>query len=388
MTFYGICDLPWWGYLLVLLACTQVTIAAVTLYLHRYSAHRALWLHPIVTHFFRLWLWLTTGMETKKWTAIHRKHHAKCETPEDPHSPQVLGLPMVLWKGAELYRLEGVNKETLDRYGQGTPEDWVEKNIYCRSKWGIGITLAVDLVLFGVPGLAVWAIQMMWIPFFAAGVVNGVGHYWGYRNFECPDAARNVSPIGFFIGGEELHNNHHTYPTSAKFSVKSWEFDIGWVYIRLLQCVGLAKPKRVPPTPALIPGKTQIDLETLKAVFLNRFQVMSHYSKAVLIPAFKKESKLSSDVELSNMKTLLVREDSLLDTTAKQHLAKFLEANNAVRQVYSLKAQLQNLWNERAGKDNELVEALQRWCQTAEETGNVSLREFSAYLRSFTLKDA
>lgn len=381
--FYGLCDLPWWGYIVVLMVFTQITIAGVTIFLHRHQAHRALSLHSSISHFFRMWLWLTTGMVTKEWAAIHRKHHAKCETPEDPHSPQIFGLKLVVWQGAELYRREGKNQETLERYGQGTPDDWMEKHVYSHSKWGISIMLATDLILFGVPGLAIWALQMAWIPFFAAGVVNGVGHYWGYRNFECPDEARNVCPLGVFIGGEELHNNHHTYPTSAKLSVKPWEFDMGWGIIRVLEMLGLAKAKRRPPSPELMPGKKHVDLQTLKGIILNRFQVMARYSKQVIVPVLNQEKKNANPI-----KTLLIREQSLLDSSAKQKLAGFLADHGSLQVVYQFKERLQALWNTTTLKEIELLEALQKWCVEAETTGIAALREFAAYLRSFTLKSA
>ncbi len=384
--FYGLCDLPWWGDILALLGLTQVTIAAVTIYLHRHSAHRALDLHPALCHFFRFWLWLTTGMGTKAWTAIHRKHHAKCETEDDPHSPQIMGLSTVLWKGAELYRKEAINKETMVRYGQGTPDDWLEKHVYSNGKVGIIIMLVADLILFGIPGITIWALQMAWIPFFAAGVVNGIGHYWGYRNFECPDAATNVFPIGFFIGGEELHNNHHTYPTSAKFSVKWWEFDMAWFYIRVLETLGLAKAKRRPPEPSLLPGKTQIDMETLKAIITNRFQVLARYTNEVLVPTFMREKEKVHGADVDGVKNLLVRETSLLDVTAKQRLADFLAQNKTIQQAYQFKERLQSLWSQTTLQESDLLEALQKWCQEAETTRVAGLKEFSAYLKSFTFK--
>ena len=245
---HGMLDLSAWQILLATLVLTHITIASVTIYLHRYSAHRALDLHPLPAHFFRLWLWLTTGQVTKEWTAIHRKHHAKCEQAEDPHSPHVHGIKTVLLSGAELYRKESKNKETLERYGHGTPDDWIERNIYSRFSWqGVAIMLIIDVALFGVLGLTLWAVQMMWIPVTAAGIINGAGHFWGYRNFEAPDASTNLVPWGIIIGGEELHNNHHTYPTSAKLSVKPYEFDLGWAYIRILQALGLASVKKTPP---------------------------------------------------------------------------------------------------------------------------------------------
>ncbi|MGE3317840.1 MAG: fatty acid desaturase [Candidatus Berkiella sp.] len=388
--FYGLCNLPWWGYPLVLLALTHVTILGVTIFLHRHQAHRALDMHPALAHFFRFWLWLTTGMITKEWAAIHRKHHAKCETADDPHSPQVLGLPLVMWHGTELYRRESRNMETMERYGQGTPDDAMERFYQRNSKKGITAMLIIDLVLFGVPGLAIWALQMAWIPFWAAGVVNGVGHFWGYRNFECPDEARNVSPWGIFIGGEELHNNHHTFPTSAKLSVKWWEIDSGWFYIRLFEMLGLAKVKRVAPEPQFEPGKAQVDLETLKALLLNRFQIMARYSREVIAPVFAQEAKKMPNEAsiLSRAKKLLVRESSLLDEAAKVRLEQFLQNHKMMQVVYQFKERLHDLWAQTTLKEKEMVEALQKWCAEAEATGVSALREFSEYLKSLTLKTA
>lgn len=388
--FYGLCNLPWWGYPLVLLALTHVTILGVTIYLHRHQAHRALDMHPILSHFFRFWLWMTTGMITKEWAAIHRKHHAKCETVDDPHSPQVMGLGLVMWRGTELYRRESRNQETMERYGQGTPDDAIERFYQRNSKKGIISMLIIDVVLFGVPGIAIWALQMAWIPFWAAGIVNGVGHFWGYRNFECPDEARNLSPWGILIGGEELHNNHHTYPTSAKMSVKWWEVDSGWFYIRLFEMLGLAKVKRVAPMPHLQPGRTQVDMETLKALMLNRFQVMARYSREVIAPVFAQEAqKNGQETSLfSRAKKLLVRESSLLDEAAKQRLEQFLEKHQPMQVVYQFKERLQNLWAQTTLKEKEMVEALQKWCAEAEATGVSALKEFAAYIKSLTLKTA
>src|SRR5687768_8598885 len=280
--FSGIFDLPWWGYVLVGLVFVQITIAAVTLYLHRSQAHRALDLHPIVSHFFRFWLWLTTGMVTKEWAAIHRKHHAKCETEDDPHSPVTRGIKKVLFEGAELYRAEAKNKETIQKFGHGAPDDWIERNLYQKhSALGVGIMLVIDLMLFGVIGLTVWAVQMLWIPITAAGIINGIGHYWGYRNYDCNDAATNILPIGILIGGEELHNNHHTFGTSAKLSYKWYEFDIGWLYIRILEILHLAKVKKVAPVPKFDRAKLAADIETLQSVITNRYDVMAKYAKSI-----------------------------------------------------------------------------------------------------------
>ena len=277
----GLFDLPWWGYVVVALVLTHITIAAVTIFLHRHQAHRALDLHPIPSHFFRFWLWLTTGMVTREWAAIHRKHHAKCETADDPHSPQTRGLRKVLWQGAELYRAEAKNPETLQRYGHGTPDDWLERNVYRHSVLGVSIMLVIDVIAFGALGLTIWAVQMVWIPFWAAGVVNGIGHYWGYRNYDCVDASRNISPWGILIGGEELHNNHHSFATSAKLSSKWYEFDIGWMYIRILELLGLAKVKKIIPQPKFGEAKAVPDFDTLQAVVTHRYDVMTHYMRSL-----------------------------------------------------------------------------------------------------------
>ncbi len=386
--FYGLLDLPWWGYIVITLVFTHITIASVTIFLHRAQAHRALVLHPAISHFFRLWLWLTTGMETKAWAAIHRKHHAKCETAEDPHSPQVLGLPKVFWEGAELYRKEAKNKETLERYGQGTPDDWLERHIYTPySGRGVLIMLAIDLILFGVPGLTICAIQMAWIPLFAAGVINGIGHYWGYRNFECEDAATNIVPWGILIGGEELHNNHHTYPTSAKLSVKWWEFDIGWLYIRILMALGLAKVKRVVPTPTIVAGKKQIDAEGLRALLSNRIQVMTTYSKSVILPLFRQETEKALPAErdlLEQVKPALIRANCLLDDAGRQSLENYLEKNRILQVVHQFGEQLKSIWNRTTDSQKELIDALQEWCQQAEATGIQKLKEFADYLKGYT----
>jgi stearoyl-CoA desaturase (delta-9 desaturase) len=384
---HGILNLSWWGHVVALLILTQITIVSVTIYLHRCQAHRALDLHPIVSHFFRFWLWLTTGMITKEWTAIHRKHHAKVETAEDPHSPQVQGLFRVLLEGSELYRKESRDKTTLARYGEGTPDDWMERHVYtAHSKLGIAIMFVIDVALFGTLGITVWALQMMWIPLFAAGVVNGIAHYFGYRNFESPDASRNISPIGFFIGGEELHNNHHTYATSAKFSVYWWEMDIGWMVIRLLQVLGLAKPKRVPPKAKLVTGKVSVDGDTLKAILTNRFQVMARYSKDVMMPVLREERKRASEAGqalLQRVRKLLIREVSLVDQTGQQQLANVLMRYRSLNIAYEFRLKLQNIWAKSAATQKELVEALQEWCRQAEASGIAVLREFVNHIKAY-----
>jgi stearoyl-CoA desaturase (delta-9 desaturase) len=384
---HGLLQLPWWGYIITVLALTQITILSVTIYLHRCMAHRALDLHPAASHFFRFWLWMTTGMRTKDWTSIHRKHHAKVETADDPHSPQVKGIRQVLLQGAELYRQEKNKSETLERYGQGTPDDWLERHVYsAHSTWGIYSMLVIDFLLFGSIGLTIWAIQMAWIPFFAAGVINGIGHYLGYRNFECLDASRNIIPWGFFIGGEELHNNHHTYGTSAKFSVKWWELDAGWLVIRLLQCLHLAKPKRVPPKVQLVYDKAAVDIDTVKAILTHRFQVLARYTQEVIFPVFREEQRRASHVGrsvLRHVRTLLVREPSLVDPTKQQQLASVLKNYRSLGVVYQFRLKLQNLWLKSAASQAELLEALQEWCRQAEATGIKALREFVKHLKAY-----
>jgi len=387
---YGILDLPWWGYIVAALILTHISIVSITVFLHRCQAHRALELHWLPSHFFRCWLWLTTGMETKAWTAIHRKHHAKCETEDDPHSPQIFGLPKVLWEGAELYRKEAKDLETMKRYGQGTPDDWLENHVYTpHSAKGIFLMLFINLVLFGIPGLTIWATQMAWTPFFAAGIINGVGHYWGYRNFECGDAARNVSPWGILIGGEELHNNHHTYPTSAKLSVKWFEFDIGWFYIKLMMLLGLAKVKRVVPKPYIVSGKKHIDAESLQALLANQVQVMTAYSKAVILPLFKQEKqKVTVAAEkklLQEMKPALIRADIFVDEIKRNELEEFLENNGVLQVVYQFREQLKSIWNRTTATQKELIDALQEWCHAAELTGIKKLQDFVGYLKGYTI---
>ena len=388
---FGLFNMPWWGYVAVTLVLTQITIVSVTLYLHRCQAHRAVDLHPVVSHFFRFWLWLTTGMITKEWAAIHRKHHARVETAEDPHSPQVKGIRKVFFEGAELYREATRQKDTMERFGHGTPDDWVERHIYAaHNSLGIVIMLLVDVALFGVVGLTVWAVQMAWIPLFAAGVVNGIGHYWGYRNFESPDASRNLIPLAVFIGGEELHNNHHTYASSAKFSVKWWEIDSGWCCIRLLQLFGLAKPKRTPPRLQIVATKTGVDAETIKAVVLNRFQVMANYAKTVIAPALQEEKKRAGAVGhalLGQARVLLVREMSLLKLPHQVRLAEVLEQFHSLKVVYDFRLKLQAIWSRSTATQKELIDALHEWCKQAEATGIDALLKFSRHLKTYVTKD-
>ena len=389
----GIAQLSLGALILTGLLLTQVTIAAVTVYLHRHQAHRALELHPVMAHFFRFWLWMTTGMVTREWVAIHRKHHAKCETPEDPHSPQVLGINTVLWQGAELYRKEAGRHSTVERYGHMTPDDWLERHVYARLPFlGISLMLLLDVLLFGMPGLVLWSVQMVWIPFWAAGVINGIGHYWGYRNYESADASRNILPLGLIIGGEELHSNHHAFPTSARFSSKWWEFDIGWLLIRLLVLLGLAKVKRLAPEKALIlESKQHVDLDTVQAVVRNRMYVMASYARDVIRPILRQERRRcdsSCKRVLRRARSLLTRDASLINERADVRLEQILARFNDLKIVYQYRQQLQSVWTGKATSHEMLLNALQEWCQQAEETGITVLQDFSRRLRGYSLQPA
>ncbi|MCW5236405.1 DesA family fatty acid desaturase [Verminephrobacter eiseniae] len=384
---HGSWRLAWWQIVLYTLATTHVTIAAVTIFLHRAQAHRALDLHAIAAHGLRFWLWLGTGMVTREWVAIHRKHHAKCETAADPHSPQVRGLNAVLWRGAELYRAEAGNPETLRKFGHGTPDDWIERNVYSRySGLGIGLMLILDLALFGALGAAVWAVQMLWIPFWAAGVVNGLGHYWGYRNFEVPDASTNLSPWGLIIGGEELHNNHHTYPTSAKFSVKPYEFDMGWVYIRLLQKIGWATVRKLPPKLQRGDLRPMADEKTLEALIANRYEVMASYARGVRQACKAEMAALQArHGDLSMLKAArrwLHRDAQRVPARAMSQLALVRAAHPALDKMLTMREELRQLWLNTSQSREQLTAGLQAWCRRAESSGIAALRDFSIGLRA------
>jgi stearoyl-CoA desaturase (delta-9 desaturase) len=387
MVFNGFVDLPWWGYIVVALVMTHITIASVTIFLHRHQAHRALDLHPIPSHFFRFWLWLTTGMVTKEWAAIHRKHHAKCETEEDPHSPQTRGLRKVLWEGAELYRAEAKNAETMSKYGHGTPDDWIERNIYKHSVYGVSIMLIIDVLLFGFAGLTIWAVQMVWIPFWAAGIVNGVGHFWGYRNYDCADASRNISPWGILIGGEELHNNHHSFATSAKLSSKWYEFDIGWMYIRILSMLGMAKVKKTIPTPKFGEAKKVVDFDMLQAVVTHRYDVMRRYAASLKSIYAEEIAKLAKSngpkFELKEFRRWLNTERSDAANTIHQKFQDALSASPRLEKLEAMKTELAALWARSSASREQLVSNLQDWCARAEASGIRQLEEFSTRLRRY-----
>lgn len=385
----GLVDFPWWGYVLYTLLATHLTIIGVTLFLHRSICHRALQMHPLITHPLRLWLWLSTGMDTRQWVAIHRKHHAKVETADDPHSPMVYGINKVLFEGVELYRAAAKDKTLVERYGHGCPEDWLELKLYRgHSDKGYFLMMAINVLLFGPIGLTIWAIQMAWIPLFAAGGINGVGHYWGYRKFETADTSTNIVPWGTLIGGEELHNNHHAFASSAKFSVQWYEFDIGWMYICIMRALGLATVKKLPPRMVEIPGKGLPDADTLSAVLSNRFQVMGQFARSVLLTVHREEvSKLAGDKRdlLQRAKALLGREESMLSADAKARLHTALEQSDALATVYQYKQRLKAIWQERSASQDRLLQSLKEWCEEAEASGIASLQEFARRLPSFQL---
>jgi stearoyl-CoA desaturase (Delta-9 desaturase) len=384
---HGAWNLAWWQMVLFTLALTHVTMISVTVFLHRHQAHRSLDLHPIASHFFRFWLWLTTGQVTKEWAAIHRKHHAKCEQAEDPHSPHVHGIKTVLLQGAELYRAESKNKETMARFGHGTPDDWIERNLYTRYSWqGVGLMMIIDLFLFGASGLAVWAMQMAWTPITAAGIINGAAHYWGYRNFEAPDASTNISPWGIIIAGEELHNNHHTYPTSAKLSVKPYEFDIGWMYITIMSALGLAKVKKTPPKAAYGDVRPVADEKTLEALIANRYEIMATYAKGVRQAARDELQALKArSADAAMMQAVMRwmhRDEEKVPATAAPQLAQARAASPVLDKMVTMREELRQMWLNTSGSREQLTQDLQAWCHRAEESGIAALRDFSMKLRA------
>jgi stearoyl-CoA desaturase (Delta-9 desaturase) len=382
----GMIDLPWWGYVVYALVVTHITIAAVTIFLHRHQAHRALDLHPLPSHFFRFWLWLTTGMLTKQWTAIHRKHHAKCETREDPHSPQIFGIKKVFWQGAELYRQEGRNKETMERYGYGTPDDWLERHVYKHDRIGVSSLLILNFVLFGFAGIAIWAVQMIWIPLFAAGFINGVGHFWGYRNFQPEDASRNILPWGILVGGEELHNNHHAYATSARLSNRWYEFDIGWLYIRVLETLGLAQVKKIAPKLKFDTAKTRCDLSTLQAVVTHRYEVISKYAQSLRRTCVEEMRELKAravSVDGATLKRWLHIDAAALPEKERAKRNEVLNHSKKLSTIYTMREELAAVWQRSSASKEQLVHQLEDWCRRAEASGIAALQDFSRRLRCY-----
>ena len=388
LLFRGVFDLPWWGIALVALGLTHITIASVTIFLHRHQAHRALDLHPLPSHLFRFWLWLTTGMVTREWVAVHRKHHAFVETPNDPHSPQIYGINRVLWGGVMLYVKESNNTETLERYAHGVPDDWIERHLYSRfTVFGMVFMGLLDLVLFGVlPGAAILLVQIVWIPFWAAGVINGVGHFWGYRSYACGDASTNIVPWGILIGGEELHNNHHAFASSAKLSCRWYEFDIGWAYIRALEMLGLARVKKVAPQIRFAPNKVGLDFDTLQAVITHRYDVLSRYAKSVRATCAEEIVKLRARspgdaLALKRVRGLLMRDPGQLPAAAREDVASVLAKNSRLSTVVAMRQELTALWERSSASREQLLRQLEDWCARAEASGIAQLAEFSRRLR-------
>ena len=387
---HGLTPLPWWGYVVVALVLTHITIASVTIFLHRSQAHRGLDLHPVASHFFRFWLWMTTGMVTKEWVAIHRKHHAKVETPDDPHSPQTRGIRTVLLRGAELYREESRIQETLDKYGHGTPSDWIERNVYTPFSWqGVALMLIIDLALFGPIGATIWAVQMLWIPITAAGIINGIGHYWGYRNFACADASMNIVPWGILIGGEELHNNHHAYGTSAKLSSRWYEFDIGWMYIRILESMRLATVRKVAPRVRFDRAKAAPDLATLQAIITHRYAVATSYAKSLKAACATEIASLRerhTHVDLPSLRRIkrwLASDENVLPETERARLAQTLDRSTVLQQIYHMRQELASLWGRSTESSEQLLARLQDWCHRAEASGIPPLAQFSLQLKRY-----
>jgi stearoyl-CoA desaturase (Delta-9 desaturase) len=386
----GFFDLPWWGYVITTLVLTHITIASVTIFLHRHQAHRALDLHAIPSHFFRFWLWLTTGQVTKEWAAIHRKHHAKCETVDDPHSPQILGIKKVLLEGYELYKAESRNQETLTRYGHGTPDDWLERNVYSKHpSLGVMLMLVIDVLCFGAIGLTIWAVQMAWIPVTAAGIINGAAHFWGYRNYQSADASRNLIPWGILIGGEELHNNHHAYATSAKLSTKAYEFDIGWLYIRTLQALHLARAKKLPPQLRLDKSKTVCDADTLQAVISHRYEVLRKYAKSLQHTYHDEIAQLKhalpdlGKVDMQRVKHWLHLDAQELSEPEQLKLNLVIQSSVKIHTAYTLRQELAAIWQRSSATKEQLVHDLEDWCRRAESSGIEALEKFSLRLRCY-----
>ncbi len=389
MIYDGILSLSPWAYVVITLVLTHITVIGVTVFLHRQQAHRALTLHPAVSHFFRFWLWLTTGTVTKEWVAVHRKHHATCETEDDPHSPQVKGLARVLFGGVGLYQAECRNRETVENFGKGTPDDWIERNLYTRHRnKGLLLMLLIDLVLFGWVGIIIYVVQILWIPFWAAGMVNGIGHYWGYRNFETDDASRNFMPIGIIAGGEEFHNNHHAYRQSARLSNKWWEFDIGWFWIRSLEILGLAEVKRSSPKTEFLPAKHDPDGETVTAILRNRFHVLKLYGAQVTRPVLKVElSGAHARRQLRRLKRWLTREDLILSAEQRAALNEALKESNTLKVVVEYKERLKAIMQPSI-TDSDRLARLQEWCAKAEASGIEALNEFARQLRGYNMRAA
>jgi stearoyl-CoA desaturase (delta-9 desaturase) len=386
----GLTHASWEQIVIYMLVVTQLTIFTVTLYLHRSQTHRGVDFHPVLAHFFRFWGWLTTGMVTREWVAVHRKHHAKVETEEDPHSPMIYGIKKVFWDGVSLYRDACESKQDMEQYGRGTPDDWVENNVYgAHPYWGPTLMLFISVALFGVIGAALWAVQMIWIPFWAAGFVNGIGHWAGYRNFESADTARNLIPWAFWIGGEELHNNHHAFPSSAKFALRKWEFDIGWAAICGLRAVGLAKVMRVAPTLDVRPNVRLPDADTLKAVLTHRFQAMTDYYRGVIVPTLSDEAQHAGESLKAMPKRIrhaMADGGRWLDSEGYDRMQAVLAKRPTLKVVVEFRNRLAAVMEQRGAE--QTLKSLQQWIHEAEESGIRALQDFAQRLKGYAVATA
>jgi stearoyl-CoA desaturase (Delta-9 desaturase) len=383
----GLTHASWPMLVLYFIVVSQFTIFSVTLYLHRSQAHRGVDFHPVLAHFFRFWAWFSTAMVTKEWVAIHRKHHAKCETAEDPHSPQFYGIKKVLLDGVDLYRQARKDGETTEKYGRGTPDDWIERNVYARyPEIGPTLMLFLSFALFGLWGVVIWAGQMIWIPFMAAGVVNGLGHWWGYRNVESDDTSTNLTPWGLIIGGEELHNNHHAFPSSAKFALRSFEFDIGWAMIRTFETVGMAKVLRVAPSLDIREDIHAPDNDTIKALLTHKFQVMTDYFRGVTAPTLREEAA-NAGASLKELPRRLRKALSSggrwLDNDGRERLGTWVSQRPAMATVMDYRRRLHELMEGRNGE--AMLEGLKQWCREAEASGIRALQEFANRIKGYRL---
>jgi len=384
---FGLLNLPWWGYVVWAIVWIQITMMAITLYFHREQAHRSVDLHPVLQHFFRFWLWINTGAPTRQWVAVHRKHHALCEREGDPHSPVIYGLKKVVLEGAELYRQEAVREDTLEKYGKGTPDDWLERNVYNRFDYtGIGALVVLNLLLFGAIGIVMIAVQLAAMPVLAAGIINGVCHAKGYRNFETNDASTNLWPLGIFIGGEELHNNHHAFPTSARFSLRRGEFDIGWLYLKIFSALGLARIRRVASQPDLGTAARTPDLEALRSILINRMHVLRAYMHNVTLPVLRRECEAvgrNARAVLPKVRRWLTWQPQMLEASDRETLVELKSQLPAFSLVLEYRNELKKLWEGSHTSNDRLLDEFRQWCRRAEESGNQYLKEFVAYLRSY-----
>ena len=378
----GLTQASAWQMALYFLVASQLTMMSTTLYLHRSATHRGVDLHPVVSHFLRFWNWLTTAMVTKEWVAIHRKHHARCETSEDPHSPRFAGINTVLWRGVELYQEAAKDPELLDKYGKGTPDDWVERRVYTGLRnSGVIALFFINTALFGLPGVAIWALQMALMPFAAAGVINGLGHWWGYRNFDTADTATNLSPWGLVIGGEELHNNHHAFPSSAKFALRKWEFDLGWAVLWTLQKLRLATVLRVAPQLDVRPNIATPDAETVRAMMVHRWQVATDYFKTVLKPQLKAESESLP----RRLRRALRSEGRWLDDARRQRMQDYVAARPQLQQLLEFRRRLMEIYEIKSADAAAKMDALKAWCHEAEASGIAALQDYSMRLKGYAL---